>query len=260
MPYTLSLFLFQFYSRIDVVLLGFLLDTAAVGVYNVAYRVVFLLMFIPHFASVAVLPLASSLFLDSREEFRILYRKVLNAVILVGLPIAAGLWLTAPDLVGLFFGDAFEESASVLRLLSVLLFLTCLDRIMGTFLVACDRQVDRTKSQSVVACVSLVLNLLLIPILGVRGAAIAILVSETVLVILYSVRLKPVLGWPQVGSRLIIGSVAVSSFILPFVITYRPSLFITIPVSVILYAGTLVLFKQTRRNEVRMFISLIKDS
>lgn len=45
-----------------------------------------------------------------------------------------------------------------------------------------------------------------------KGASVATLTSETFLVVLLTVRLSPVLSWPQVGSRLAISGVGVISF------------------------------------------------
>lgn len=257
-PYALSLFLFQVYSRVDVLFLGFFIGMAAAGVYNVAYRVVFLLTFIPQFAAVAVFPLASRLYTKSREELEALYHKSLNLSILIGLPVASGVWLIAPDLIKLIFGATFVESASVLRILAGLLFLTFLSRIMGVFLMSCDRQVKRTRSQWTAVWVNVLGNMLLIPIFGIKGAAVATLFSETLLVILFAVRLRPVIGWPSISSRLVIGGVGVASFCIPFTIFPSLPLGVVIPASVLLYSVTLALFKDIRKNELRTLLGVLK--
>jgi O-antigen/teichoic acid export membrane protein len=258
MPYAFSLFLFMAYSRVDVVFLGFLIGMAAAGVYNVAYRVVFFLTFIPQFAAVALFPLASRLYTKSREELEALYLKSLNLTILIGLPVASGVWLIAPDLIELIFGPTFAESASVLRILVGFLFLTFLSRIMSVFLMSCDRQVEMTREQLKAALVNVLGNMLLIPVLGVAGAAVATLISETLMVILFAVRVRPVLGWPNISSRLVIGGVGVASFCLPFTLLPSLPLGVVIPASVLLYLVTLALFREIRKNELRTLLSILK--
>ncbi|MGH0028889.1 MAG: oligosaccharide flippase family protein, partial [Myxococcota bacterium] len=61
LPFAESQVLAQLCSRVDVVLLGFLLGVGAAGVYNVGFRVVFLLLFIPHFAAISFTPQAARL-------------------------------------------------------------------------------------------------------------------------------------------------------------------------------------------------------
>ena len=129
-PYAGYEFLRQLATRIDVVFIGFMLGAASVGVYNVAYRVVFMLLFLPHFGSVAMLPLASRLYKNSQQELENLYHSSLNIVVLIGLPIAAGIWLIAPALIDFIFGKEFVESVQILRLLAVILFFACFNSII----------------------------------------------------------------------------------------------------------------------------------
>lgn len=258
-PYALSSFLFRLSGRVEVLLLGFLFGAASAGVYNVAYRMVFFLMILSSWAGIALFPLASRLYMNSRDEFEALYHQALNLSILIGLPAAAGVSLIAPNLIGLIFGETFAESSSVLRLLAGLLFLELLKTILATFLISCDRQVDMTRSQWMAAGANVVVNIILISLFGIKGAAVATLMSETFLIILFMVRLRMVLGWPRVGSRLAISGVATASFCLPF--TFFPSLSpgVVIPPSILIYSGILVLFKEIRRNEVRTLVSLLKE-
>jgi len=259
MPYALEFLLYQLSARVDVVSLGFFLGTATAGVYNVAYRVVFFFMILANFTGLAVFPLASRLYVTSRKELETLYHKSLNLIILVALPAASGIWLVAPDLIKLIFGEAFAESAMVLRYLAWLIFLAFLRSLIGTFLTACDRQVERTKSQWVVTCVAILANVFLIPTIGIKGAAIATLISETLLVILFAVRLRRVLGWPQIGSRLAMSGVATVSFCLPLAFFSSLPLVVVILAAIPLYVGTLLLFKDIRRNEAHETIGLLKS-
>ena len=255
-PYAGSRILTQIYTRADVVLLGFFLSPAAAGVYNVAYRIVFLLMFVPQYAATAVFPLASRLYTESREEFEELYHKSLSTVVLAGLPIAAGLWLVSPDLIRLIFGQSFAESASVLRVLAALLFVAFLSRTMGVFLMSADRQVERMKIFAIVAGLSVALNLTLIPILGIKGSALAALSSELVLMALFAARLRPVVGWPRIGSRLAIAGVGATSFCVAFSLLPTLPLAVVIPGSAMVYLVVLILFRDTRTSEVRMLLTI----
>jgi len=257
-PYALSLFLAQVSSRTDIVLLGFFLGAAAAGVYNVAYRAIFFLLFVTQCLGITLFPLASRLYLESRSELEVLYNRSINLIILIGLPAASGLWLTAPNLINLIFGGSFGESALVLRFLAGLLFLTSLSRIMGIFLMSCDRQLDMTKSQWIVASVNVLGNLALIPAFGIKGAATATLISEALLVSLFALQLRAVVGWPKMSSRLVIGSIGAASFCLPFLLLPSVPLLVLIPTCVLLYSGTLVVFKETRRSEVHALVSLLK--
>ena len=160
LPFGTSDFLSQLYERIDIVLIGFLLGESAAGLYNVGYRIVFFLVFIPKFASITLFPIVSRLFHDSFFEFQKMFDKSLSMIMIIGLPISAGLWLIAPQFIELIFGPKFIESSVVLKILSGLFLLNCLGNIMGTFLMASDQQTARAKIIWLITCVSILLNLI----------------------------------------------------------------------------------------------------
>jgi O-antigen/teichoic acid export membrane protein len=258
-PYGLSALLSQVHARSDVVLIGILVGTVAAGVYNVAYRMVFLLMFVPHFASVALLPVTSKLYKRSSESLRVFYQRTTNFVLLLSLPAAAGLWLVAPDLIRLVFGGSFDQSVLILRVLAALLFFNFHRRLLGVFLMSCDLQTSRTHGIWTAAWVNLVGNLILIPTVGLTGAAISTVFSEALLVLFFAVKLRPVLGWPRVRSRLAIGGLGVASFWVPFALLPHVSIALVVPVSLVVYIAVLVAFRQTRNNEVRRMLEVLRS-
>ncbi len=258
-PYGLSAFINQLNTRLDVVFLGVIIGASASGVYNVAYRIVFLLMFVSRFMGQTLFPIASKLYVESHTKLRELYNKSLNYACLVGLPAASGLCLIAPELIELVFGPDFNESVLVMRYISWLLFIVFFRALMGVFLTSCDRQKDRTKSQWYSACLNIAGNAALIPLLGIKGAAIATLLSETFLVVLFAFRLKNILGWPNIWSRLAMGAIATAAFVSPLLIYRGLSLFVMVPLAILIYGGTLLLFNEIRRNEFRMLVSYFKS-
>jgi O-antigen/teichoic acid export membrane protein/polysaccharide pyruvyl transferase WcaK-like protein len=195
-PYAVFLLVFQVHSRVDVLSLGFLRGTDAAGVYNTAYRVIFLFSFVPQYMGTAILPRAARLFAESPRELARLYQRTVGLIVLVGVPSAAVLWWGAPTLVRVLYGSRFDASGPVLRLLSVLVVSMSLTRMLGTVLTSCDRQGARTRMQCVAAAVSVTLMLALVPRYGAMGAALGLVLSESLLAVLLAVELRPVLGWP----------------------------------------------------------------
>ncbi|MGH0028177.1 MAG: polysaccharide biosynthesis C-terminal domain-containing protein [Myxococcota bacterium] len=108
-------------------------------------------------------------------------RESLGGVLLVAAPAAAGLWLVGPQLLGLAFGPEFDDSASVLRILAGVLGLSFVSRLLGSFLMAARQEHVRNRSYRVAAAVSVAGNAVLIPALGIHGAALAAVAVEIVL-------------------------------------------------------------------------------
>ena len=101
-------------------------------------------------------------------------------------------------------------------------------------------------------------NLVLIPTLGIMGAVVAAVTSEALLLILLERQLRRVLGRPRVGRRLAMSAVATASFCVPFALIPSVPMGIVIPASVLLYSGTLLLFKEIRRSEIPALLNLVK--
>jgi O-antigen/teichoic acid export membrane protein len=256
-PYGTSDFLWQLYARIDVVLIGFILGESAAGIYNVGYRVVFFLFFFARFASVALFPIVSRLYHESKFEFQKMYDKSLSMIIIICLPVSAGLWLIAPKLIELVFGSAFSESAAILRILSGLFIATCVSSIMEVFLMSSDRQVRRAKRQWTATWITIILNAVLIYLYGIEGAAVAVLTCSILLVVFYLFEMKEVIGFPEVMSRLLISLLGVLAFCVPLSFLNHLSIFLMVPAAVFIYLAVILIFKDVRRNELRMFLSLI---
>lgn len=257
-PFALSSLLFPVASRFDVVCLGFLLGAAAAGIYNVAYRIIFVLLMVLYYAGMAIFPLASRAHVQSRDEVVGLYHRALRITVLASIPMAGGLWLIAPRLVTMIFGDAFAESAVLLRGLALLLCLGGLKYVLGTFLMATDRQAQRTAAQWVAAGINVVANVVLISMFGVMGAVIAVVLTDFLLVVLLASRMRQAFGWPRIGLRLAGSVIATAAFIAAITLLPPLPLVAVILLAVMLYVAILLLFPAIRRDEIGLFLSLVR--
>lgn len=258
--YATANILFILSARIDVILLGFYLGAAAAGIYNVAYRLIFIFMVITHFASVSIFPVASRLFIKSRDDFFAFYQDTLNLLILICIPASFTLWLAAPDIITIFFGAEFEQSILILRILAPLFFLTMMENILATFLMSCEKERERTTGYWLTAWTNISGNLILIPLYGCAGAAIATLISKMLQTVYYFVKLTSLFDTPRIGLRTFISLTACLSMALPpLLLPGTPSLII-LPISLTLGCTTLLLIKDIRTHEFRSLLSLLKKN
>jgi O-antigen/teichoic acid export membrane protein len=257
-PFAVFLGLEQLSSRIDIVFLGILLSTAAVGIYNAAYRIIFFFLILAYFAGLVLFPLASRLYLVSQAELVTLFHRSLNFAVLIAVPIVGGIWLIAPEVIELVYGEGFTESILILRYLACLIFIAFLKSIMGAFLTACDRQADRTRGQWVAAWANVLGNLLLILVLGIKGAVFALLISESLLLIYYSLRLRDLFGFPRIGLRMGISVLATVTFIITITLFETLPLGLEVFISIALYFSLLLLFKEIRQHELHYLVGVIR--
>lgn len=250
-PYALSALLTQLSTRVDVVAIGLLLGAGPAGLYHAAYRIVAVLLWIPQLAALALLPLASRTHGDRPDALAGLGGRALGGMVLIGVPAGVGLLWIAPGLVGALFGEAFAPSVRVLRLLAPLILLECLARIMGVFLMASDRQGARARQQWKAAWTNLAGNLLLIPLFGIEGAALAALLAHALLVGLFAAELSKSFGRLRIGSRVALASVGAAAFSGVLALLPELALGATVAVGVGVYAGTLLLFPGFRSVEAQ---------
>jgi PST family polysaccharide transporter len=255
-PFGMTDFLFQVYSRTDVVLIGFMLGESASGIYNVGFRIIFFLLFIPNFAALAIFPTVSQLYKESRFEFTKMYNNSLGMLVMIGLPISAGVCLIAPQIIHMLFGPEFNKSALILEISSVIFLSKCINNIMTIFLMSCDRQKKVSSSSWIVTVFSVITLPVFIYFWNIEGAAFGVTLSSILFSVLLAINLKPVTGYPKIKLKALISISGVAAFYIVFMF-FDTTIFIIIPGAIIIYLAVLLLFKPIRDNELKMILNLL---
>ncbi len=245
--------------RSDVVLLGLLRGAAAAGVYNVAYRVVFLLMYIPHYASLAVFPVISRFHHQGSSQTRELIQTSLGWMILIGVPASVGLALIAEPLIQLVFGPQFQRAVPILKVLAWLFLLSCVRNMLATVMTACDRQAQRSRLETIAALIAIAGNVVLITRYGMMGAAAAVLAAESILVVMTVVATRHMLDLPFLVSRLVISLLASLAFVLPPMLVPGIPMWGVILAAAAIYVAVVSAFPTIRRHELPALASVRKS-
>jgi O-antigen/teichoic acid export membrane protein len=257
-PYAISRLLTQLTQRIAVPAIGVLLGASAAGLYHAADRFVYVLSWIPHFVGMALLPTAVRRHADAGSDLAGLYQRALGGIVLIGIPAAVGLFLVAPGAVERIFGGSFAGAVPALQLLAPLVFVNCIGRIMGIFLLAVDRIGARSRCEAVAMVTNAIGILVFVPRFGIRGAALAILVAEIALVVLFSRELAPLLGRPQLGRRLAVAAAGSAGFTAVLLGIGPPGPFASIAIAAPLYGAFLMLSPGIRNREGRALLAWLR--
>jgi O-antigen/teichoic acid export membrane protein len=256
-PFLLFAVLNQIATRIDVILIGLILTVSSVGVYNASFRIVFLFMMISHFLGVALFPQFSKISLESTQALKTLVNDSLNIIILVCLPVAGGIFLLAPQIIDLVYGQDFIDSIIVLQILAPLVFLTFPERILSFLLASSDKQVVRAKAQGIIAIVNLTSNLILIPLIGIIGSAVSALLSYIILLTLYIIVLSKYIDYQRVVKRLIISLFGTFIYIQCILFLNIKSVPFSIAIAIVLYFISILPFNSVRNGEIKAVYSKI---
>ncbi|PYQ10470.1 MAG: hypothetical protein DMH00_11095 [Acidobacteria bacterium] len=165
------------YLRADVFMLSKLGTLAAVGYYTTGYRLFAIAQVVPKSFNTSIYPVFSKLFHESHESFKRAGSLSIRYILVVLLPIAAGICALAEPVVRLLFGEGFGDAASVLKVVIWTLVPYGIVRVLASMLFASNRQHIDLKVNLMGLATNVILNLALIPRFGILGCAWATLVS-----------------------------------------------------------------------------------
>jgi O-antigen/teichoic acid export membrane protein len=167
------------WQRTEVAFLQALASPAEIAFYALAFGVAAQISRIPYQASVVLFPSFPALVGGGRvAELAGLHATAMRYLVLLGAPLAVGLAVTAPGVIGLLYGPAYAPAAAVLAVLALGSLPAFAAGASPAVLHATKRQ-DRLLRQGVLAAVvDLVLALALIPLAGALGAALACVVAQ----------------------------------------------------------------------------------
>jgi len=185
--YTYSEFFSVIYMQADINLLTLLQGKVMAGIYSPALSVINALFIIPSSVYTFSIPTLSRTYHETPQMLPAAARKLLAGITLMGIVLFAGVGLLGDDLVRLLLGAEYETTGQLITMLSPVLLLKCLEFGLASVIVALNKQKERIFPQMIAAVMNVGLNLWLIPLYGVFGAARVYVISEVVLFLGYGI-------------------------------------------------------------------------
>ena len=155
--------------RVDVFLLALLAGTTAVGVYSVGVALAEFAWYIPNAIYGVLFPKVAAEGEDARFLVAKLSRMIWPAVLLASFGIAAASYVLVP----IVFGQAFSGAIGVAFALVPGATFAAVSSVLASYFAGTGRPVYAVVAPAANLAVNLVLNVFLIPSLGVLGAALA---------------------------------------------------------------------------------------
>ena len=167
-------------ARTDIIMLGFLGTQEEVGIYSVATRGAALIAFVLAAVNAALSPVIAKLYAQGeRGRLEATIRRTTRIIFLCSLPIALGLILFGGPFLRIF-GPEFPAGHAALAVLSLGFLVDAAAGSVGQMLNMTGHERDSAKAIGTSAILNVILNLLLIPRLGMVGAATATATSMAV--------------------------------------------------------------------------------
>ena len=223
----------------DFIFLRAIRGSEAVGFYAAAYTLISFFQNLGVAYTMSLIPSITRVRNDAAAA-RALFDGSMAQVMALGLPVMVGGMLVAGPLIQLIFGAGYSASARPLQILLVVIPVALLRNVAQGVLLANDRQDLMLHTVAWAAAANVVLNLTLIPLWGMEGAAVATLTTElarTVLALRYSRQLGLSMTTPLRFARVAVASVVMGVCV--WLVADR-AVFISIPVGGIGYIGALL--------------------
>ena len=181
-------FITELEYKIDNFIIVFFLDLKAVGIYSIAVTITQLVFYVTNSINTIVFPYVSSnLKIIKKDEVILdMVKLSFTSTIIILFPLVlAGFYLFP-----FIFGAEFLESYYIFLILAFGILAESISRVIITWFKGLNKTKELLNISVSCIILNIILNLYLIPILGLKGAAISSVVTYTLRMILILVRFR----------------------------------------------------------------------
>lgn len=177
-PLFLSGISIMIYMKIDQVMLGQIKDDQAVAIYSVAVRISEIWYFIPMMIISSLFPTILKVKKNSEEDYHQKLQHLYDLMVVISLAVAIPMSFLSTNLVTLLFGEAYASAGPVLAIHIWTALFVFLGVASSQSFVIENRQLLSLQRTLFGAILNVALNLLFIPVYGAIGAAIATVIAQ----------------------------------------------------------------------------------
>ena len=225
MPFGISSISYVFMQRFDTVLMSFLLTDAAVGWYNVPWTLVNMVLLVAQSIAIAMYPSMVRGHTEDPQSLPEVVWQAIKYLLIVCLPITLGGTVLADRVIIALYGMEFVNSVFVLQIMLWALPSLFLLELLGRVASTLHLERPAARINVINAVITVLLNLILVPTMGIVGAALALVAGRTVRLVQY---------WRLIGNNWLVGrrwgallrvsSAAVAMGVGVFVLSRMPAL------------------------------------
>jgi len=175
-------------TNIDTVLLSFFRSLEEVALYQIALPMANILLLVVGSVVIVLMPLISELWTKRKlKTIRIILGLLTKALFLIIIPLAL-IFITFPEnAISMLFGEIYIPASQALQILSVAMIISTMGYIFSSVIIGIGKPFLNTKIAFLVMFANILSNLILIPLFGIKGAAVSMIISNFVGFLLTSI-------------------------------------------------------------------------
>jgi len=197
-PLALSGIVISIYMKIDQIMIKEMLGKTSIGHYAAAVKISEAWYFIPIAINSSLFPAIINAKTRSSKEFyvrlKILYSLMLFGSVAISLPTT----IFSKYIINLLYEKQFEQASTVLMFHIWAGVLVSLGIVTSSIVIANNKQKNALIATSIGAISNIILNLLMIPRLGITGAAFATVISQLISGIIVPIYFKIDPHYPRI--------------------------------------------------------------
>ena len=261
-PFSLYAIFQKIYTYLDTVLLSVLAGDTYVGLYQIAFKIVFAIQFLPLAFVASLYPAFSSYWKNNKQQLATSFERAMSYLIIISLPVAIGIVSIADRLI-LIFKDDFNDSILPLQIIMASLLFIFLNYPIGSLLNACQKQKINTRFMGITLVLSVLLNIVLIPKFNVIGASITVVITNCLMFILGMSVVPKIISLNSKKLVMIFMKSLLSATLMgAFVVfaKYKINIFMVIIISAIIYSTILFLLKGFSKSDILSVVESFKKT
>lgn len=172
------------YFKADTILLSLLKPAQDVGIYSAAYKVIENITFFPAMIVGLTMPIMSYNVIHNREKFISIVNKNLKAFVILSLPLVIGTFFLSNKIIDIIAGEAFPQSAGVLRIIIFALAFIFFGQLFNNVLIASGMQKKLLWILIFCAFFNVTSNLFLVPHFSYLATAWISVLTEFLVILL----------------------------------------------------------------------------
>ncbi|OGY62934.1 MAG: hypothetical protein A2745_03735 [Candidatus Harrisonbacteria bacterium RIFCSPHIGHO2_01_FULL_44_13] len=164
----------------DIIMLGWLRSPAEVGYYSVAQKLIQLLYVLPALLATSIFPIMARLSKSDPQQVKNILEKSVATVLLISIPVVILGIAFAPLIINILFGAEYSPAILTFQILMATILIVYPSTLIGNAIFAYDQQKSFITFVLTAAIGNVVFNFLLIPPLGIEGAAISTIFTQLI--------------------------------------------------------------------------------
>jgi O-antigen/teichoic acid export membrane protein len=245
-------------SRADTIMLAAFKPHSVVGHYGAAYRLFESTLFISWGVTAGAYPVLARLTPMTTPSIGAIWQRSLKLVVALTLPIATGAAILAQPVITTLYGNEYQAGATALALLAPMIALYPVAFLCGAVIISSNQEWVLPKMYAAVAAENILANLVLIPWLSLRGAALGTSISQVILTAWLVVHARRSIEEKLDWRRLLIGPVGASAAAGAVMAAAHSMLVLAIPAAAIVFVAVLVAVERaTYPQDARVLIDFV---